>query len=73
MQQLDVVDADYGFGTTSKENVLEKAFTGIDINVPHHMDVDDEIADVDLNDDDANPGCDAAEALRAQLNAVVRE
>ncbi|GAB4827946.1 hypothetical protein Ancab_034831 [Ancistrocladus abbreviatus] len=73
-EQLDIVNDDGdGFGTSSKENVLEKTFTGIDINMPHQTNADDEIADVDLNDDDADTGRNAAEALRAQVNAAGRE
>lgn len=40
---------------------------GIDINLPHREDEEDEIADVDVSDDELNAGCNAAEALRAQV------
>lgn len=72
--QLDIMnDDDDAFGP-GKGNPEEQAFhTGIDINVPHHNDTDDEIADVDVNDDNGGMGRNAAEALRAQVNAVERE
>lgn len=59
------------------ETVLpeRQPFTGIDINIPHQNESDDEIAEVDLSDDDAVHGdgvSNAAEALRAQLNAEER-
>nr|XP_023912683.1 nucleosome assembly protein 1-like 3 [Quercus suber] len=38
-----------------------------------HNDSDDEIADVDDSGDEADKGPNAAEALRAQVNAEVRE
>jgi ELL-associated factor len=41
---------------------------GFDINLPNHHDLEDEIADVDVNDE-ADEGLNAAEALRAQVNA----
>ncbi|KAL3813300.1 hypothetical protein ACJIZ3_014568 [Penstemon smallii] len=47
--------------------------TGIDINIPHQTDIDDEIADVDVSDDEGNKGPNAAEALRAQVNAEERK
>lgn len=65
-EQLDIVDDD---DIPQKEVV-----TGIDINnMPHQMDTDDEIADVDVNEDDLNTGRNAAEALRAQVNAEGKE
>ncbi|XP_057519363.1 uncharacterized protein LOC130800045 isoform X1 [Amaranthus tricolor] len=60
-------DEDDAFGP-SKNTSEEKTFhTGIDINMPQQNDTDDEIADVDVNDD--NGVINAAEALRAQVNA----
>ncbi|KAH9604760.1 hypothetical protein KSS87_004814 [Heliosperma pusillum] len=44
------------------------AFTGIDINLPHQNDTDDEIADVDVNDDNGVMGGNAAAALRALVH-----
>ena len=41
---------------------------GFDINLPDQGNMDDEIADVDVNDE-ADEGLNAAEALRAQVNA----
>jgi len=41
---------------------------GSDINLPDQGNMDDEIADVDVNDE-ADEGLNAAEALRAQVNA----
>ncbi|KAL9242561.1 hypothetical protein vseg_016549 [Gypsophila vaccaria] len=46
----------------------ENTFTGIDINLPHQNDSDDEIADVDVNDDNGVMGSNAAAALRAQVH-----
>lgn len=40
---------------------------GFDINLPNQGNMDDEIADVDVNDE-ADEGLNAAEALRAQVN-----
>lgn len=44
------------------------SYSGFDINIPTHN-TDDEIADVDVSDDEAGKGPNAAEALRAQVNA----
>ncbi|KAL8490337.1 hypothetical protein ACS0TY_025525 [Phlomoides rotata] len=41
----------------------------IDINIPHQNYTDDEIADVDVSDDEGGKGPNAAEALRAQVGA----
>lgn len=72
-EQLDIVnDSDEVDEVGNISNNAEKEFhTGIDINVPHQHDTDDEIADVDVNDDE-DKGCNAAEALRAQVNAEER-
>ncbi|KAJ0042575.1 hypothetical protein Pint_18664 [Pistacia integerrima] len=76
-EHVEIVDDnDDGFETGNKGNVSEKEFcTGldIDINLPHQVDVDEEIADVDVSDDDADKGPNAAEALRAQVNAEWRK
>lgn len=45
----------------------------IDDNVSNGSDSDDEIADVDLSDDEADKGPNAAEALRAQVDAEQNE
>lgn len=74
-EHLDIVnDYDDGCGTAEKENTTEREFhTGIDINLPHPADMDDEIAEVDVSDDETDKGPNAAEALRAQVNAEARE
>jgi ELL-associated factor len=41
---------------------------GFDVNLPNQDNMDDEIADVDVNDE-ADEGLNAADALRAQVNA----
>ncbi|EOY04034.1 RNA polymerase II transcription elongation factor, putative isoform 2, partial [Theobroma cacao] len=67
-EQVDIVNDDddnYGLGTAKQENASEKVpYTGIgiDINLPHHGDTDDEIADVDVSDDEEHKvGRNAAE------------
>ncbi|XP_028064292.1 hyphally-regulated protein-like [Camellia sinensis] len=73
-EQLDIEndDEDAGGASNGGGNATEKEFhTGIDINVPHQNDTDDEIADVDVSDDE-DKGPNAAEALRAQVNAEER-
>lgn len=72
-ENLDVV-VDDDEGSPIKINaVAREANTGFDINVPTQNDTDDEIADVDLSDDEAGKGPNAAEALRAQVNAEGRQ
>lgn len=75
-EQLDVVnedvdilndDDDVGGLGTEKTAAEKELFTGIDINIPHQNETDEEIADVDISDDE-DKGPNAAEALRAQLN-----
>lgn len=57
--------------TTGKgKSPVNEFHTGIDINIPHPGDLDDEIADVDV-DDVVDNVPNAAEALRAQVNAEV--
>ncbi|GJR76396.1 ELL-associated factor 1 [Tanacetum coccineum] len=54
-------------GNDNLETAPERQpFTGIDINIPHQQESDDEI---NLSDDDGDNGPSAAEALRAQVNA----
>lgn len=67
-----VDDNDDGCDMGNRGNASKQEFrTGldIDINLPHQIDMDEEIADVDVSDDDADKGPNAAEALRAQVNA----
>ncbi|KAL7255857.1 hypothetical protein ACSBR1_009903 [Camellia fascicularis] len=72
-EQIDIVNDDEDGGEAGNGgNDAEKEFhTGIDINVPHQNDTDDEIAEVDVSDDE-DKGRNAAEALRAQVNAEER-
>uniref|UniRef100_A0A0D6QUM3 Transcription elongation factor Eaf N-terminal domain-containing protein n=1 Tax=Araucaria cunninghamii TaxID=56994 RepID=A0A0D6QUM3_ARACU len=46
-----------------------EANVNVDVDVGNDNDSDDEIADVDLSDDEADKGPNAAEALRAQVDA----
>lgn len=75
-EHLDIMnddDDDETLGSV-KDSAGEKlVHTGIDINIPQQNDTDDEIADVDVNDDNGVMGGNAAAALRAQVNAVERE
>ncbi|RDX82318.1 hypothetical protein CR513_36906, partial [Mucuna pruriens] len=69
-QDIDIHDL---FGSETPEddnNVEEKDNVGFDMNVPH---TDDEIADVDDSGDEVDKGPNAAEALRAQVNAEGRD
>ncbi|CAK7344137.1 unnamed protein product [Dovyalis caffra] len=72
-EQVDIVNDDDGCETVDKGNASEKGLSrtglNIDINLPHQAATDDEIADVDISDDDIDKGPNAAEALKA-LNAV---
>ncbi|XP_065848649.1 uncharacterized protein [Euphorbia lathyris] len=76
-ENLDVVnDNDDGFQKASREKTSGKgsrAGLDIDINLPHQADTDDEIADVDISDEEVDKGRNAAEALRAQVNAEGRK
>lgn len=63
------IDIDDLFGIVSPEddhNVEEKDNVGFDMNIPQ---TDDEIADVVDSGDEMDRGTNAAEALRAQVNA----
>ncbi|KAF5450998.1 hypothetical protein F2P56_031303 [Juglans regia] len=72
-QDIDIDDL-FGSGTPEDEPVTEeKDNVAVDINVPHHNESDEEIADVDDSDDEVDKGPNAAEALRAQVNAEERE
>lgn len=71
-EELDILnddDDDVGEANNRVNTAEKETFTGIDINMPHQNDTDDEIAEVDINDDEADKGPNAAEALRAQVNA----
>lgn len=74
-ENVDTVDDSDDSCEAARGNTCEKeSRTGlnIDINLPHQMDMDDEIA-VDVSDDYTEKGPNAAEALRAQVNAEGRE
>lgn len=72
-QDIDIDDL-FGSGTPEEDNVAEeKENVGFDMNVPHQNDTDDEIADVDDSGDEVDKGPNAAEALRAQVNAQGRD
>ncbi|KAF8030628.1 hypothetical protein BT93_E2921 [Corymbia citriodora subsp. variegata] len=67
-EHLDIVDSEDGHEATEAENLSRREIhSSIDINVPHHDEEDDEIANVDVSDDEGNLGYNAAEALRAQV------
>ncbi|KGN50678.1 ELL-associated factor 2 [Cucumis sativus] len=70
------IDIDDIFGSVSSDDgnnaEEERVEPGFDINIPHQNDTDDEIADVDDSGDEAEKGPNAAEALRAQVNAEGR-
>jgi len=75
-REIDINDL-FGSGTPEddndieeRDNVEEKDNVGFDMNVPL---TDDEIADVDDSGDEVDKGPNAAEALRAQVNAEGRE
>ncbi|KAL3346237.1 hypothetical protein AABB24_024928 [Solanum stoloniferum] len=74
-EQLDILNDDEDDTTAANGgNVTVEEFkTGIDINIPHQNDTDDEIADVDVSDDNEDKGRNAAEELRAQVNAEGKE
>nr|GMC97507.1 lisH domain-containing protein C1711.05-like [Ipomoea batatas] len=68
-EQLDILNDDVEGDTAANgggDIIVKEIDTGIDINIPHHNDTDDEIADVDASDDD-DKGRNAAEELRAQF------
>lgn len=73
-EQLDILnDDDDDAEAANKINVFEReVHTGIDINIPQQNDTDDEIAEIDVSDDDVDKGPNAAEALREQVNAEGR-
>jgi ELL-associated factor len=68
-ENLDILGDDDG--NASPNNLASgqgASLRGFDINVPNQDNMDDEIADVDVNDE-ADEGLNAADALRAQVNA----
>jgi len=70
------IDIDDLFGSRTPEDEIaaeEKDNAGVDINVSRQNDTDEEIADVDDSGDEAERGPNAAEALRAQVNAEERD
>lgn len=70
------IDIDDLFGSRTPEDEIateEKDNAGVNINVPRQNDTDEEIADVDDSGDEAERGPNAAEALRAQVNAEERD
>lgn len=70
------IDIDELFGSGSPEDgnaaAEDKSNAEFDINMPHQNEIDDEIADVDDSGDEVDKGPNAAEALRAQVNAEER-
>lgn len=72
-QDIDI-DELFGTGSPDNENNAEqKVEFGSGANEPRHNDSDDEIADVDDSGDEGHKGQNAADALRAQLNAEGRD
>ena len=68
-ENLDILGDDDGNASPNNLAAGQGASVrGIDINLPNQDDMDDEIADVDVNDE-ADEGLNAADALRAQVNA----
>ncbi|KAJ4847544.1 hypothetical protein Tsubulata_003977 [Turnera subulata] len=77
LNNVDALNDDsIGGETANRESVSGKGSRpclDIDINLPHQADTDDEIADVDISDEETDKGPNAAEALRAQVNAEGRK
>jgi ELL-associated factor len=67
------IDIDDLFGSRTPEDEIAAEEAGVDISVPHQNDSDEEIADVDDSGDEVERGPNAAEALRAQVNAEERD
>lgn len=73
-EHLDIVDSEDDHEATKAGNLSRREIhSSIDINVPHQDEDDDEIANVDVSDDEGNLGYNAAEALRAQVAGERRE
>lgn len=66
---LDIMNADDDDDNTAADggDTIELKELNFDINEPHPTYSEDEIADVDVSDDEADKGPNAAEALRAQV------
>ncbi|OIV91098.1 hypothetical protein TanjilG_30320 [Lupinus angustifolius] len=69
-EDIDLIDILGSVTPEDDHNAEDKDNVGFDINVPL---TDDEIADVDDSGDEVDKGPNAAEALRAQVNAEGRE
>lgn len=70
------IDIEELFGSVSPENgnaAEDGANAGFDISMRNQNESDNEIADVDDSGDEVDKGPNAAEALRAQVNAEGRE
>ncbi|XP_048534235.1 ell-associated factor Eaf [Triticum urartu] len=67
-ENLDILGDDDNGSPNNMASAQETSYRGFDINLPNQLDMDDEVADVDVNDE-AEEGLNAAEALRAQVNA----
>nr|XP_023880735.1 uncharacterized protein LOC111993107 [Quercus suber] len=74
-EHIDIVkDYDDACGTSGKENSIKRKFdSAIDVNLTHPVEIDDEIAEVDVTDDETDKGSNAAEALRSLVNAEARK
>ncbi|XP_068637835.1 ell1-associated factor 1-like [Aristolochia californica] len=69
-ENLDIIVDDDEQIPNHPTGIKQEANTGFDTN---QNETDDEIADVDVSDDEAEKGPNAAEALRAQVNAAERD
>ena len=67
-ENLDILGDDDNGSPNNMASAQGTSYRGFDINIPNQLDMDDEVADVDVNDE-ADEGLNAAEALRAQVNA----
>ncbi|KAI4357691.1 hypothetical protein L6164_001625 [Bauhinia variegata] len=67
-RDIDIDDL-FGSGTPEHDNNGEDKDNGFEMTMRHQNDSDDEIADVDVSGDEVDKGPNAAEALRAQVNA----
>ncbi|KAK6152854.1 hypothetical protein DH2020_012493 [Rehmannia glutinosa] len=67
-EHLDIMNDDEDNNAAADEGTIDVKEIDFDINIPHQTDTDDEIADVDVSDDEADKGPNAAEALRAQFS-----
>ncbi|GAB2258896.1 hypothetical protein Droror1_Dr00015056 [Drosera rotundifolia] len=69
---IDAIDAEFvgpdGQGVSRIPWRRGKTFSGIDINLPHRMEPDNEFVDVDGNDDDDDIARNLEEALGAEMN-----